>query len=52
LRYKARLTIYIFRFKIDYFLVSVADLHWSVSLAAAPQLLRQELLSFIFGSTY
>jgi len=38
--------------KIDYFLDSVTNLHRGVSLAAAPQLLWQELLSFIFGSTY
>jgi len=38
--------------KIDEFLAFVTDFHWSVSLAAAHQLLWQELLSFIFGSTY
>jgi len=38
--------------KIDEFLVFVTDFHRSVSLAAAPQLLWQELLFFIFGSTY
>jgi len=38
--------------KIDEFLAFVTDFHRSVSLAAAPQLLWQELLSFIFGSTY
>jgi len=38
--------------KIDEFLTLVTDFRRSVSLAAAPQLFWQELLSFIFGSTY
>jgi len=41
-----------FYLKIDTFLIFVTGLYRNVSPAAAPQLLCQELLSFIFGSTY
>jgi len=41
-----------FYLKIDKFLAFVTGFYRSVSPAAAPQLFWQELLSFIFGSTY
>jgi len=44
--------IYVFVLKINKFWFFSADFRRNVSLAAAPRLLWQELLSFNFGSTY
>jgi len=38
--------------KVDKNSVFVVDFHQSISLTAAPRLLRQELLSFVFQSIY